>query len=302
MIKLPIGINIDDLIDDLRVFSWEASDILIYYSQMLRDTETKSNIINNSNSNDPVTIADLKVNELIISKIREKYKNINWEILSEENAKLDENSCDLNSDWIWILDPLDGTKDFIQGTGDYAMHLALNYKNKPFLGVVLIPEKNELWISNGSKVWCEKRNRYQMGSSLKNNTFLKDMRIVTSKNHRNEALKKLINLINFKKVTVMGSVGCKVASILRGESDIYISMTLPGKSAPKDWDFAAPAAILVGAGGAITNLDNEELSFNKTNFEQGGIIIATSNKIFHGEICKQIKGLIKHNDIYPLEA
>ena len=182
------------------------------------------------------------------------------------------------------------------------MHLALNYKNKPFLGVVLIPEKNELWISNGSKVWCEKRNRYQMGSSLKNNTFLKDMRIVTSKNHRNEALKKLINLINFKKVTVMGSVGCKVASILRGESDIYISMTLPGKSAPKDWDFAAPAAILVGAGGAITNLDNEELSFNKTNFEQGGIIIATSNKIFHGEICKQIKGLIKHNDIYPLEA
>ena len=92
MIKLPIGINIDDLIDDLRVFSWEASDILIYYSQMLRDTETKSNIINNSNSNDPVTIADLKVNELIISKIREKYKNINWEILSEENAKLDENT------------------------------------------------------------------------------------------------------------------------------------------------------------------------------------------------------------------
>ena len=56
-----------------------------------------------------------------------------------------------NNDWIWVLDPLDGTKDFIQGTGNYAMHLALNYKKNLILGVVLIPEKDELWISNGEK-------------------------------------------------------------------------------------------------------------------------------------------------------
>ena len=52
-----------------------------------------------------------------------------------------------NAEWLWVLDPLDGTKDFIQGTGNYAMHLALNYKRKPYIGVVLIPEKDELWIS-----------------------------------------------------------------------------------------------------------------------------------------------------------
>ena len=70
----------------------------------------------------------------------------------------------------------------------------------------------------------------------------------------------------------MGSIGCKIASIVHGESDIYICLSLPGKSAPKDWDFAAPESILKAAGGAITNLDNQELSYGKTSFQQGGII------------------------------
>ena len=159
MIKLPSGVNLDNLIADLRDFSWEASEILLYYAQILKDSKNKSNIIKNENEEDPVTIADLKVNELIIKSINEKYKDIDWFILSEENVKNESNTDISNHDWVWILDPLDGTRDFIQGTSDYAMHLALNYKNKPYLGVVLIPEKDELWISNGQKVWCENRTQ-----------------------------------------------------------------------------------------------------------------------------------------------
>ena len=298
MVKLPFGVFINNLIDDLRILSWEACDSLLYYSQMLRDPNNKSNIVRNND--DPVTLADLKVNEIIIRGINEKYKDINWEILSEENVKVSSQICDINSDWLWILDPLDGTKDFIQGTGNYAMHLALNYKQKPYIGVVLIPEKEELWIAAGNKIWCENKLGYKRGASLLNNTIFKEMTIAASKNHRNVVLEKLINLLKFKKITVMGSVGCKIASILRGESDIYISLSLPGKSTPKDWDFAAPAAILVAAGGAITNLDNENLSFNQRGFEQGGIIIASSNKNNHREVCLQVKEIIKQSNIYHL--
>ena len=61
--------------------------------------------------------------------------------------------------WTWVLDPLDGTKDFIQGTGNYAMHLALNYKRQSFIGIVLIPEKDELWITDGSNTWCERKDK-----------------------------------------------------------------------------------------------------------------------------------------------
>ncbi len=297
MAKLPLGVDICNLIDDLRTLSWEASDALLYYSGVLKDPKNKNNLLHNKNLNDPVTIADLKVNELIIQTINRKYKNINWEILSEENVKLEPFRNTSNGDWIWVLDPLDGTKDFIQGTSNYAMHLALNYKQKPYIGVVLIPAKGELWIADGDKAWCEKRDGSKCAPVLLKEKKLQDMTLVTSKNHRNKALKKLVQKINFCKVEIMGSIGCKIASIVSGESDIYICLSLPGKSSPKDWDFAAPESILKAAGGAITNLDNQELSYGKNNFEQRGVIVATNNRKTHGSICREIRNIIEGNDI-----
>ena len=299
MVKLPINVDIHNLIDDLRIFSWEAADILIYYSKMLKHADLKNKIINND-INDPVTLADLKVNEIIIQRIKENYKNVNWEILSEENVKTDHYLFDKNAEWIWVLDPLDGTKDFIQGTGNYAMHLALQYHNLPVIGVVLIPERNELWITDGVNVWCEKRDGSRVKKNISPKKSLKAMTLVTSKNHKNYILEELIHKISFKKVINMGSIGCKIASIIRGDSDIYISLSLPGKSSPKDWDFAAPASLLKAFGGAITNLNNQELSYNKANYEQSGIIVATNNKKFHEKICSELRAIIERYDLYPI--
>ena len=127
------------------------------------------------------------------------------------------------------------------------------------------------------------------------------MIIVTSKNHSNQTLKKVIEKLNFKDQIVMGSVGCKIASILRGESNIYICLSLPGKSSPKDWDFAAPEAILRTAGGSLTNLNGGELSYGGSNFEQGGIIVATSDKFSHKSICSEIMQVIRKFDLYPFD-
>ena len=302
MFKLPIGVDINNLIDDLRFFSWEASDILLHYSKRLKDQEYSKEIIKTKNRLEPVTIADLEVNDLIIKRINKNYKEVAWNILSEENVKTGADSFIANSNWIWILDPLDGTKDFIQGTENYAMHLALNYDKKPFIGLVLIPEKGELWITDSKDTWCEKKDGSIRKANCKDQKTLREMSIVTSKNHKNPTLNKLINKVGFRKVNVMGSVGCKIASIIRGECDIYISLSLPGKSSPKDWDFAAPEAILKAAGGAITNLDNEELSYGGPNFIQGGIIVASNNKHTHKNICLEIKEIIIQNNLYPLNA
>ena len=295
--NLPKGIEINNLIHSLRTFCWEAADILTYYSRKMRDPSDKKKILKNVNEDDPVTLADLMVNEIIIKRIKESYKDVDWEILSEENVKMSAGNCDFNSDWLWILDPLDGTKDFIQGTKNYAMHLGLNYKKKPLLGLVLIPEKNELWFAYGETVWGEKRDGSKIELNLSKNKNIRDMTLVTSKNHRNQTLNNLIQKINFNEVLLMGSIGCKIASILRGESNIYISLSLPGKSSPKDWDFAAPEAILKGAGGSITNLNNEELIYNQSNFEQQGIIVASSDKNLHKDICMQIKEIIEKDDV-----
>ena len=304
MINLPPSVNLNNLIDDLRTFSWEASDILLYYSQILKDSENKSNILQNGNNNDPVTLADLKVNEIIIKRITEKYKDVGWAILSEENAKVSTQYIYNEAEWIWVLDPLDGTKDFIQGTSNYAMHLSLNYKNTPYIGIVLIPEKDQLWISDGERTWCENKAGLEMQFDFSKNKNLQEMILVTSKNHNNESLKELIRKINFNEVIIMGSIGCKIASILRGESDIYICLSLPGKSSPKDWDFAAPQAILKAAGGEITDIDNKSLSYDfkdKGNYNQGGIIVASNNKRNHKKICSLIKSMIIRFDLYPIK-
>ena len=300
MVNVPFCVDTDKLISDLKIISWEAADILLYYSKEIKDIKQKNKIVRNKGLNDPVTLADLKVNELIIKKIRENYSESEYSILSEENVNLLSNSLCSNCDWLWVLDPLDGTKDFIQGTGNYAMHLALNYKNKPYLGFVLIPSKNELWIANGVKVWGERKDGVILKSKLSQEKNLKDMTIITSKNHRNETLECLINAINFKEKIVMGSIGCKIASIVKGDADIYISLSLPGASSPKDWDFAAPEAILNAAGGAITFIDNKEISYNQENFEQPGIIVASNNKLNHGRICSEIIEIIRNNNLYPI--
>ena len=86
--KLPAGLKINNLIDDLRIFSWEASDKLLYYAQILKDSNNKSNILKNDSKEEPVTLADLEVNEIIIQRINDKYRNAGWGILSEENVKI----------------------------------------------------------------------------------------------------------------------------------------------------------------------------------------------------------------------
>ena len=300
MVKLPSGVNISNLIDDLRCLSWEVSDILLSYAELIRNPNNFSEIITSNQNNDPVTKADLKVNELIINRINQRYPDVNWNILSEENVKQNVDYFNKKSDWLWILDPLDGTKDFIQGTGNYAMHLALQYQNVPIIGVVLIPEKNELWIANGENVWCERRDGSLVENSISPKVSLNEMTLVTSKNHNNHILEELIKKTCFKKVIKMGSIGCKIASIIRGESDIYISLSLPGMSAPKDWDFAAPEAILKAFGGAITNLNNKELSYNKTNFEQRGIIVACNNRDVQKKVCAELIAIIEKYDLYPV--
>ena len=302
MVTLPNGININNLIDDLRFISWEAADILLSYSDLVKDFKNKNKIIQTKSDKSLVTLADLKVNELVLRRMQEKYSDVAWKYLSEENSNLISKESELNSNWLWILDPLDGTKDFVYGTEDYAMHFALNYKNKPFLGIVLIPKRDELWISNGEDVWCEKRSGDRLKINLSKKRTLQEMNLVKSKSHSNEILETLIEKIKFKNISEMGSVGCKISSILRGENDIYISISLPGKSSPKDWDFAAPEAILRNSGGSITNLDNEELTYNRSSYEQRGIIIASSDKEMHGKACSQIKKIIKEYDLYPMNT
>ena len=108
----------------------------------------------------PVSAADLAVNSWLLDGLQSHFTSDDWALLSEDTAKENlKEGVPFPSEWLWILDPLDGTKDFLAGTGEYAVHLALIRDHIPVLGVVLIPELEELWLGGvGIEPWCEDRN------------------------------------------------------------------------------------------------------------------------------------------------
>ena len=276
---LPAGVSKEALLTELRRLSWGAADILRAYARGEQPPHGFPKALSVDNGGEgPVSAADLAVNEWLLAGLSGAFPDAGWTLLSEETAKeqLTEGEP-LPAEWLWILDPLDGTKDFLQGTGEYAVHLALVRWNRPVLGVVLLPEADELWLGLvGDDAWCEDRGGTRSPVRFSERSELSDLLLVASRSHRDDRLEKLIGELQLGGSKAVGSVGCKVATILRGETDLYISLS--GRSAPKDWDMAAPEAVLLAAGGRFTHADLGDLTYNTGDVRQAGCLIASHGK------------------------
>ena len=276
---LPAGVSQDALLSELRRLSWGAADILRAYARGEQPPHGFPKALSvNDGGEGPVSAADLAVNQWLLDGLSAAFPQADWTLLSEETAKnqLTEGQP-VPAEWLWILDPLDGTKDFLQGTGEYAVHLALVRGKRPVIGVVLLPEVNELWIGIvGEGAWCEDRQGQRSPVRFSPRTAVSDLILVASRSHRDDRLVKLINALELGGSKAVGSVGYKVATILRGETDIYLSLS--GRSAPKDWDMAAPEAVLLAAGGRFTHADQTDLTYNTGDIRQAGCLIASHGK------------------------
>ena len=276
---LPAGVSTEALLTELRRLSWGAADILRAYARGEQPPHGFPKALSVDHGGEgPVSAADLAVNQWLLEGLSGAFPDAGWTLLSEETAKeqLTEGEP-LPAEWLWILDPLDGTKDFLQGTGEYAVHLALVRGNRPVLGVVLLPEADELWIGLvGDGAWCEDREGTRSPVRFSQREELSDLLLVASRSHRDDRLEKLIGELQLGGSKAVGSVGCKVATILRGETDLYISLS--GRSAPKDWDMAAPEAVLLAAGGRFTHADLGDLTYNTGDVRQAGCLIASHGK------------------------
>lgn len=281
---LPAGVDKEALLTELRRLSWGAADILRAYARGEQPPHGFPKALSvDEGGEGPVSAADLAVNKWLLDGLSAAFPKADWTLLSEETAKeqLTEGQP-LPAEWLWILDPLDGTKDFLQGTGEYAVHLALVRDKRPVIGVVLLPEADELWIGIvGEGAWCEDRQGERSPVRFSDRTEVSDLILVASRSHRDDRLVKLIDALNLGGSKAVGSVGFKVATILRGETDLYVSLS--GKSAPKDWDMAAPEAVLLAAGGRFTHADQADLTYNTGDVRQAGCLIASHGKA-HAEL------------------
>jgi 3'(2'), 5'-bisphosphate nucleotidase len=272
--------DLQELVAIVRQVGWGTADIL-------RQMET-SDLEAQDAGDGPVTLADRAANRYILDNLQASFGEQDFGYLSEETYKEEATGEPLPYSLVWVIDPLDGTKDYINKTGEYSLHIALVQNNRPILAVVGCPAAGTLYFATQEGgTFVEHRDGAIAPVRVADRDRLSDLVLVVSRSHRNERFNQLLQQLPCQKQRSVGSVGGKIAAILEHTADVYISV--PGKSAPKDWDLAAPELIFTEAGGQFTNLDGTPIHYNRGEVSQWGGVLAcnaTSHPVLVDEISR----------------
>ncbi len=232
---------------------------------------------------EPVTIADTAANTYILEQLQTQLQDYPFAYLTEETFKTQPDQSRLAADSVWVIDPLDGTRDFIQKNGEYAVHIALVQAHRPVLAVVVRPAVGRLYFAVvGQGAFVEEKSGAIAPLQVSQRDQLADLIVVTSRSHRNDRFNHLMQQFPCQRQKPVGSLGGKFAAIADQVADVYVSLS--GKSAPKDWDLAAPELILTEAGGQLTHFDGTSLLYNQPDVTQWGGLLA-SNGRRHQDLC-----------------
>jgi len=218
----------------------------------------------------PLTLADKKCNDIIISYL----ENTEFPIISEEIKQLDFSERK-NWETCWIVDPLDGTKEFVKRNGEFTVNIALVKNGKPLLGVIYVPVTKELYFADVSKKITLKsilsKHKVDMDSLLDSSTEIKPtisnkklVRVVGSRSHMSEATENFVESLkkDFDEVEIVSKgSSLKFCLVAEGKADVY-----PRFAPTMEWDTAAGQAICEAVGlKVISNETNKSLLYNKEN-------------------------------------
>ena len=267
--------ELQSLLPIARSIGWGAAAILLNVQRL--DLNVQDLV------DGPVTAADTAVDQYILSNLHASLGTREFAYLTEETYKTQPLQERLSKPLVWVIDPLDGTRDFIKGTGEYAVHIALLEGDRPVLAVVVCPAAQTLYFATlGGGTFVERQHETPIPIYVSQRTRLDELTIVVSRSHRDARFNQLLQRFPVQQQRSIGSVGGKIAAILEQQADIYLSLS--GTSAPKDWDLAAPELILTEAGGRLTHFDGTLLHYNQEDVSQWGGLLA-SNGHCHDQLC-----------------
>ena len=207
--------------------------------------------------NSPLTLADKKCNDHIC-KFLSKIPIENCGIISEE-IKNDTYENRKNLEWTWLVDPLDGTKEFVKKNGQFTVNIGLCQFGVPVFGIVSIPVSGEIYYGVKDIGSYKLTNNNKIKLEVKNKSFEKNnLRVVASSSHMNEDTKKYISIFNDPHIVNVGS-SIKLLWIAENKADVY-----PRIAPTCEWDTCAAHAVVKYANGKVENFESsKELIYNK---------------------------------------
>ena len=252
---------------DLKSIAEDLIDTFLKAGKIAKEISQKGVEIVIKADKSPVTNGDLTVDKILQTKIKELTPNI--PIVSEETVDLNIKNEDKT---FWLIDPIDGTKDYINKKDEYTLNAALIIDLKPALGMVYAPEKNRLFYSYGKNLAFEINNGKKIVLNCKKKNTSEIIGLESSRSTSNEVL-EIYKKYKVSRIVKMSS-SLKFCVLAAGEADIYAA-----KARAWEWDIAAGHAILEHAGGSITTHQEKKFLYGKKNYENLAIIAKRSDSL-----------------------
>jgi 3'(2'), 5'-bisphosphate nucleotidase len=250
-----------------RRLARDAGRILMEFFQGEAKVEWKGD-------DDPVTAADHAANEMLVRELHRHFPDD--AILSEE---LPDDHSRLNQDRVWMVDPMDGTKQFVERIGEFAVMIGLAIEGESRLGVVYHPSLDRMYYAaSGQGAFVEEHltTKRMRVPATKNHA---EMIAAMSRSHHSPNVDRILEQLGVERHVRTGSVGLKFGLIAEGRAHLYIHLS----SRTKQWDTCGPEAILREAGGVVTDATGEPLKYNQPELRNMRGLIASNGPI-HPEI------------------
>ena len=265
-----------ELLDALLATAREAGAIIneVYASEFAVDYKSPR---------DPVTAADRRANTLICERIAQLAPGA--PIVAEESDPATFGAF-RTADRVFFVDPLDGTREFVDRNDQFVVMIGLVEHGRPLLAAIHAPVTGISWagiVGVGAFVETNgKRSPIRVSST----TALSDARIVVSRSHRSSVLEEALELLGARSVDPLGSAGLKCAEVAIGDAEAYVS---PGRSG-KRWDIAAGEAIVVAAGGRVTDARGAAIDYGAESLVNDTGLVVTNGHV-HDAILERIAAI-----------
>ena len=249
--------NIDETIKNLIEVFFKAGKLSIE----LRNNGLKKHI---KKDETPVTNGDIEVNNILLNNLKKITPNI--PIVSEENAE----NKNINLETFWLVDPIDGTYDYINNGNEFTINAGLIINKLPIAGIIYAPALNRIFYTYGNNFSYELKNNKE--EILNNKKIDKNnIKAVTYSNNLKPEILEIHNKLNVKEYVKMKS-SLKFCVIATGEYQVYVA-----EPRASEWDIAAGHAILKNSGGVITDFNGNEVLYGKRGFKNPSLILKSTN-------------------------